>query len=454
MTGRVGAVVLNYNGGDATLACLHSLRAAGAGPAELHLVLVDNASDDDVVPAVRRELPDVEIVESPTNRGFAGGCNLGIRSLPEVDYVALVNNDATVDRGWLAPLIAALAGDPGLGAAAPKLLFAGQFVDLALDSPTAQRGRGDRRDLGVLVDGARVGGRDVWARAQPVSGFWGPEPSGGGRWAGAHAELRVPVPSEASPVTELRLAALRPVRVTVTSGGERAELDLGPTARWCPVRLGGAPVNVVNNAGTELVDRGYGADRGYLAPDDGRYDAESDVFAWSGGAVLLRRRYLDEVGLFDERLFLYYEDLELSWRGRRAGWRYRYVPTSTVRHLHAATTGRESPAKRYFDERNRLLVLTRHAPATVARRAPLRYLLSTASYARRDVVSPLLHGSRPRPGLVATRVRAFLGYLRRLPGMVRSRRGDGRRGLRRPEWQPAWDEPAAPPANGGAVASS
>ena len=50
------------------------------------------------------------------------------------------------------------------------------------------------------------------------------------------------------------------------------------------------------------------------------------MFAWCGGGVLLRPRYLADVGLFDERFFLYYEDTDLSWRGRSRGWRYRYVP--------------------------------------------------------------------------------------------------------------------------------
>ena len=48
-----------------------------------------------------------------------------------------------------------------------------------------------------------------------------------------------------------------------------------------------------------------------------------DVQAWCGGAVLLRASYLADVGGFDERLFLYYEDVDLSMRGTERGWRYR-----------------------------------------------------------------------------------------------------------------------------------
>ena len=77
----------------------------------------------------------------------------------------------------------------------------------------------------------------------------------------------------------------------------------------------GPAVEVINNVGTVLTDDKHGADRGYLEPDDGRFGAPEDVFAWCGAGVLLRRAYLDEVGQLDERLFVYYEDLELSWRG-------------------------------------------------------------------------------------------------------------------------------------------
>ena len=101
---------------------------------------------------------------------------------------------------------------------------------------------------------------------------------------------------------------------------------------------------------------GYGGDRGFLEADRGQYDKPADVFAWCGCSVLLRPRYLAEVGLLDERLFLYYEDIDLSWRGRAQGWRYRYVPESVVRHAHTATSVEGSELFQYYVERNRLLV--------------------------------------------------------------------------------------------------
>ena len=56
--------------------------------------------------------------------------------------------------------------------------------------------------------------------------------------------------------------------------------------------------------------------------------AAADPLGPTGGAALYRRSAWDAVGGFDERIFLYYEDLDLAWRGRERGWRYKYVPAS------------------------------------------------------------------------------------------------------------------------------
>lgn len=415
---RVGVVVLNHNGGDLTLDCLRSVAATDWPTDRLQILLVDNASTDGVVARTRSELPNVEVVESPVNTGFAGGCNLGMASLrPRADHLALVNNDATVDEGWLRPLVAALEADPEVGAAAAKILFAGKFRELRIHAPTRRRGFGDRRDLGVHVSGARVDRGDVWRRAQLVSGFWGPE--GTGQWSADEAVLRLP---DTGTVAELELSSLRPLTATISSGGETRLVEVGPEARWLEVPFGGDPATIVNNVGTVLTPDGYGADRGYLEPDDGRFEEPEDVFAWCGAAVLLRGSYLDDVGLFDEDLFLYYEDLELSWRGQERGWRYRYVPESRVFHVHAASSVEGSALKDHYNERNRLLVLARHRGNADAARAVLRHLAVTASYARRDIVSPVLRGESPDGRAVGRRLRALGGFLRRAPGARRHSR--------------------------------
>ena len=166
----------------------------------------------------------------------------------------------------------------------------------------------------------------------------------------------------------------------------------------------------------------------------GQYDEPAEVFAWCGGSVLFRPAYLADVGLFDERFFLYYEDTDLSWRGRLRGWRYRTAPASVARHVHAATSSEGSPVFAYHVERNRLLMLVKNAPARLAAQQVWRYLLVTASYARRDIVatgsagpsSPYAHG----PATDRLLRRVSCGSSRRCSrsaGEVRRRRRDDRR---------------------------
>ena len=104
---RIRIVVLTYDGGQMTIDCLTSIRALDWPSDRLEVVLVDNGSLDDVAERVRREFPEVVVLEPLANLGFAGGCNLGIRhgvegSLAEhFDHVALINNDATIESTWL-----------------------------------------------------------------------------------------------------------------------------------------------------------------------------------------------------------------------------------------------------------------------------------------------------------------------------------------------------------------
>ena len=70
-------------------------------------------------------------------------------------------------------------------------------------------------------------------------------------------------------------------------------------------------------------------------PRDARHETD-----WvSGAAMLVRREVLEQVGLMDERYFLYYEEQDLAWRARQAGWRCWYVPEARVVHLVGQSSG-------------------------------------------------------------------------------------------------------------------
>ncbi len=422
-------VVLNYNGGDDVLRCVQHLVALRWPPERLQVVVVDNASSDGSPQAISDRFPSVEVIRLDRNRGFPAN-NVALRDLSDVRYVGLVNNDAFVEPDYLEPLVNALDGDPGLGAASPLMLFDHQFVDLGIDVAASRPGRGDPRLLGVRITGLRVDGVDLWRRTQ-VAGGHGPEVGRQGRfeWTSGHAVVRVPV-ERGRPVpstVQIEVSALEPKAATFQSGPTQTQVPVGPAPTWVTVGLGGAPYDAVNNAGSVVLADGHGADRGFGERDVGQYDHETDLFAWCGGAVLLRPSYLDQVGLFDERFFLYYEDTDLSWRGRAQGWRYRFVPAAKVRHLHAASTIEGSGRFQFFTERNRLVMVTKNAPRHLVTAVLRRYLKETYDAARRDVAGAMVQRRRPNVVPVTRRLRALGGFLLLLPGTLVARRRVRRR---------------------------
>jgi GT2 family glycosyltransferase len=430
VTPPIGVVVVHYGTDELTLRCLRALRDDDRSPA-VQVVLVDNGPGEGIAARVRAEHPEVVLVVPGRNTGFAGGCNRGIAALPpEVELVALLHSDALPEPGWLGPLVAALEADPRVGAAVPKTRFEGRFHDLLLVAASTWRpGRGDPRALAWQPRAVLVDAVEVTDQCQLVEGFW--EPGRGGRWAGEQARLRVPAVPGARSAT-LRLA-------TPPAGAVQLTVEGGPTlpavhgsAVDVELPLAGEPVVVLANVGNDRRADGYGLDLGRFEVDAGQHDAPGAVPAWCGGAVLLRRSYLDDVGPFDERLFLYYEDLELSLRGAERGWRYRYVPASVVDHrVGSSSTGGEARVER-LKERNRLLVLARHGTLGQLVGQVLRFTGITLKYVQREVLATTMRGAPPCGWLLKVRGMALLGALPRIPGQRASRRRDRRRRESRP----------------------
>ncbi len=235
---RVEVIVPNFNGQKYLPACLDSLLNQSYN--QFSVTVVDNASADDSVDLIRRDYPQVALIENERNTGFAGGCNTGLRQAlaGEAEFLILVNSDIVADRRWLEGLVLAAGSDESIGLCQSLILLAGE-----------------------------------------------------------------------------------------------------------PGRI--------NTAGNEAHFLGFGFCGHYREEERGQFARVADVPFASGSALLIRRGLLMDIGLFDEHLFMYQEDLDLSWRARLAGWRVALAPRSRAYHHYSFDRNKD---KYYYLERNRLLV--------------------------------------------------------------------------------------------------
>lgn len=323
MTGAcVTVVTVTYNAASLVSACLDGLAGQRLDGLQMDVVVVDNGSTDRTADLVQAAYPDVRLIRSPINHGFAGGNNLALRGL-DSPWVILLNNDAVPRPDFVQALVRAMqVADEDVAGMAATVLLADRF--------------------------------------------------------------RAAEPGDAQSVE-------------------------GADGTWARDRAG--TVRLVNSTGNTVRTDGFGVDRGWLA-NAATHHPPADVFGFSGAAAILRVSALADVGLFDERFFMYYEDTDLSWRLRLAGYRFEHCVGAVVDHVHAASSSEGSAFFRFHDQRNRLATLTKNASARLLLEALARYCVTTVSV-----------GIRRRRGTeVALRARVLASYLRMLPHLVRERR--------------------------------
>jgi GT2 family glycosyltransferase len=291
----LSVIIPNWNGARHLPTCLGSLRRQTYS--HLEVILVDNASSDESVALVRRDYPEVVLVQLDQNLGLTGGINRGIQAA-RGEIIAPLNNDTEVAPGWAEALVTALLDHPEAGMSASKMLLF------------------DRRD-------------------------------------------------------------------TLHSAGDAYGVD-------------GIPVN-----------------RGVWQKDEGQFDADEYIWGGCGGAVAYRRAMLDDIGLLDEDLFMYCEDVDLNWRAQLAGYKCVFAPQAVVYHHLSATGGGEIAS--FYTGRNTLWVLAKNYPGELLRRhwqAIVRTQLSIA----RDALRAW------RGAAARARLRGQLAGLLGLPRWLRKRR--------------------------------
>lgn len=156
---KLVAVVLNWNGGEDAPRALESLRGIEA-------ICVDNGSTDGSDAEVERRFPEVELIRTGANLGFAGGNNAGIRRALErgADWVLLLNQDAVAGPGLAAALERAAAARPDAGLLACTIYVEGdvlQYAGASFNALLGYSGRGSygrRESPGELRDVGRADG--------------------------------------------------------------------------------------------------------------------------------------------------------------------------------------------------------------------------------------------------------------------------------------------------------
>lgn len=248
---KTSVIIVNFNG-QHLLGKLFESLAQQTNPAD-EILLVDNASTDNSVEYVREHFPSVNVIRSAENLGFSGGNNLGLASA-RGEYIALLNNDTSVDAQWLGELVRVLDADERVGAAVPKIYIASAY-------PRIDQAGAEFNNLGNI---------------------WG---------------------------------------------------------------------------------------RGCYQLDQGQFDTVTEVSALTGCSAIVRRQALQGEPLFDQRFFMYEEELDLTLRLRSRGYSIMYVPTSIVHHEMMHSVKRHSKRPRLFQQfycnRNRIKILAKYYPLSV-----------------------------------------------------------------------------------------
>lgn len=150
---KIFIVILNWNGKDDTTQCLESIGKLQISNYKLQIIVVDNASTDGSIEAIRKSITSItdttgitgELIRNKENLGFAGGNNVGIKCALEngADFVLVLNNDTLVDKNLLVYLIKAAKKHKNAGIFSPKIYFAPGFE--------FHKDRYSKKDLGRVI---------------------------------------------------------------------------------------------------------------------------------------------------------------------------------------------------------------------------------------------------------------------------------------------------------------
>lgn len=148
--------------------------------------------------------------------------------------------------------------------------------------------------------------------------------------------------------------------------------------------------------------------RGRNRKDTGQYNKVGYVFGASGGASLYRADLFRDIGLFDQRFFAYYEDVDLSFRAQLAGWKIWYNPSSIVYHQVGGTSSKMGNFARYHSIKNFYILYTKNMPSWTYFAHLPTFLIQASRTFVRSILDLQLH----------IWLKAYFVFLYLLPGIL------------------------------------
>jgi len=181
-------------------------------------------------------------------------------------------------------------------------------------------------------------------------------------------------------------------------------LDERPSVGFCSSKMLFADrPEVINSIGTGFTRAGIAADIGYGENDGEKFRHPRPIFGACAGAAMYRKTMFDKIGLFDEDLFMWYEDVDLSFRARLAGYECFYVATAVVHHVGGGTVSPATDLHTHYCARNQVLVMVKNLPG------PLR-----PKYFTRMAVVCLKHSLKMLLGGQSATAEGYLAAIRDL----------------------------------------
>lgn len=170
---------------------------------------------------------------------------------------------------------------------------------------------------------------------------------------------------------------------------------------------------VINSTGLSMNRICFTWDRGSFELDQGQYDEDTEVISVSGGAMLIKKDLFNDIGGFDSKYFMYYEDLDLGLRTWLNGYRVVFVPKAVIYHK-MEYSHKNYYHFEYIDHRNRLRTILKNISSQNLTWVVSRSLL----YDLRCIISWLY---LKKFALIKYRTMALLWNLKTLPTTLQER---------------------------------